>query len=101
MTRINNTRSSDLRESKAREEVEYTFEEQDVLHIPEAVQKRFANEEMTLGWVRMTLKGEDDVKHLGKKLQEGWVFVDLAEVPEMSATSFVREEGRYAGVLSC
>jgi len=42
MTRINNTRSSDLRESKAREEVEYTFEEQDVLHIPEAVQKRFA-----------------------------------------------------------
>ncbi len=35
MTRINNTRSSDLRENKAREEVEYTFEEQDVLHIPE------------------------------------------------------------------
>jgi hypothetical protein len=41
MTRINNTRSSDLRESKAREEVEYTFEEQDVLHIPEAVQTTF------------------------------------------------------------
>ena len=99
MTRINNTRSSDLRENNAREEVEYTFEEQDVLHIPEAVKKRFANENMTLGWVRMTLKGEDDVKHLGKKLQEGWVFVDLAEVPEMSATSFVREEGRYAGVV--
>ena len=77
MTRINNTRSSDLRESKAREEVEYTFEEQDVLHIPEAVTQRFANEGMTLGWV----------------------FVDLAEVPEMSATSFVREEGRYAGVV--
>ena len=77
MTRINNTRSSDLRENNAREEVEYTFEEQDVLHIPEAVQKRFANEEM----------------------QEGWVFVDLADVPEMSATSFVREDGRYAGVV--
>ena len=61
MTRINNTRSSDLRENNAREEVEYTFEEQDVLHIPEAVTQRFANEGMTLGWVRMTLKGEDDV----------------------------------------
>jgi len=27
MTRINNTRSSDLREKQAKEEIEYTFEE--------------------------------------------------------------------------
>ena len=99
MTRVNNTRNTDLRENNAREEVEYTFEEQDALHIPDAVLKRFASERMTLGWLRMTLKGVDDVKHIGKKMQEGWVFVDLAEVPEMSATSFVREEGRYAGVV--
>ena len=99
MTRINSTRTTDLRENNAREEIEYTFEEQDALHIPDAVLKRFANERMTLGWLRMTLKGVDDVKHLGKKLQEGWVFVDLAEVPEMSATSVVRDEGRYAGVV--
>ena len=99
MTRINSTRTTDLRENNAREEIEYTFEEQDALHIPDAVKDRFANERMTLGWLRMTLKGEDDVKHLGKKLQEGWVFIDLAEVPEMSATSFVKEEGRYAGVV--
>ena len=104
MTRINSTRSSDLREQEtrkqeAREEVEYTFEEQDVVHIPQAVKDRFTNEGMTLGWLRMTLKGQDDVKHIGKKLQEGWQFVDLAEVPEMSATSFVRDKGRYAGVV--
>jgi len=99
MTRVNSTRNTDLRENKAREEVEYTFEEQDVLHIPDSVKDRFANERMTLGWLRMTLKGVDDVKHLGKKMQEGWVFVDLAEVPEMSATSVVRDEGRYAGVV--
>ena len=99
MTRINNTRSTDQRENNAREEVEYTFEEQDALHIPNAVLNRFASESMTLGWLRMTLKGVDDVKHLGKKMQEGWVFVDLAEVPEMSATSVVRDEGRYAGVV--
>ena len=104
MTRINSTRSSDLREQEtrkqeAREEVEYTFEEQDVVHIPQAVKDRFTSEGMTLGWLRMTLKGQDDVKHIGKKLQEGWQFVDLAEVPEMSATSFVRDEGRYAGVV--
>ena len=99
MTRINSTRTTDLRENNAREEVEYTFEEQDALHIPDAVLNRFASERMTLGWLRMTLKGGDDVKHLGKKLQEGWIFVDLAEVPEMSATSVVRDEGRYAGVV--
>ena len=104
MTRINSTRSSDLREQEtrkqeSREEVEYTFEEQDALYIPDAVYKRFTNEGMTLGWLRMTLKGKDDIKHIGKKLQEGWVFVDLAEVPEISATSVVRDEGRYAGVV--
>ena len=99
MTRINSTRNTDLRENKAREEVEYTFEEQDALHIPNAVLNRFASERMTLGWLRMTLKGVDDVKHIGKKMQEGWVFVDLADVPEMSATSVVRDEGRYAGVV--
>jgi hypothetical protein len=99
MTRVNSTRSTDQRENKAREEVEYTFEEQDALYIPDAVYKRFTNEGMTLGWLRMTLKGKDDIKHIGKKLQEGWVFVDLAEVPEISATSVVRDEGRYAGVV--
>ena len=99
MTRVNSTRNTDLRENNAREEVEYTFEEQDALHIPDAVLNRFASERMTLGWLRMTLKGVDDVKHLGKKMQEGWVFIDLAEVPEMSATSVVRDEGRYAGVV--
>ena len=99
MTRINSTRTTDLRENNAREEVEYTFEEQDALHIPNAVLNRFASERMTLGWLRMTLKGVDDVKHLGKKMQEGWVFIDLAEVPEMSATSVVRDEGRYTGAV--
>ena len=99
MTRINNTRNTDLRENKAKEEIEYTFEESSALHIPDAVTQRFTNEGMTLGWLRMTIKGKDDVSHLGKKLQEGWIFVDLAEVPEMSAASVVRDEGRYAGVV--
>ena len=99
MTRINNTRSSDLRENNTREEVEYVFEEQDALKIPDAVKDRFTNEGMTLGWLRMTLKGKDDISHIGKKLQEGWTFIDLAEVPEMSASSVVRDEGRYAGVV--
>ena len=44
----------------------------------------------------MTLKGKDDISHIGKKLQEGWTFIDLAEVPEMSASSVVRDEGTWS-----
>jgi len=47
MTRVNNTRSSDLRENNTREEVEWTFEETNALHIPDAVTERFTNEGMT------------------------------------------------------
>ena len=59
MTRIN-TRSSQLRENNTNEEMNYQFEEQDNLHIPEAIINRFKNEGMTLGWLRITLKGQDD-----------------------------------------
>ena len=69
MTRTN-TRSSEVRENLDRETTEYTFEEQDALHIPEAITNRFANEGMTLGWLRITLKGQEDYKYIGKKLQE-------------------------------
>ena len=82
MTRIN-TRSSQLRENNTNEEINYQFEEQDSLHIPDAVTNRFKDEGMTLGWLRITLKGQDDFKYIGKKMQEGWKFVDIKEVPEI------------------
>ena len=88
MTRIN-TRSSQLRENNTNEEINYQFEEQDSLHIPDAVVNRFKNEGMTLGWLRITLKGQDDFKYIGKKMQEGWQFVELKEVPEMEQTMIV------------
>ena len=34
MTRLNRTRSSELRENNTKETTEYVFEEQDNLHIP-------------------------------------------------------------------
>ena len=98
MTRTN-TRSSEARENLDRETTEYTFEEQDALHIPEAITNRFANEGMTLGWLRITLKGQDDFKYIGKKMQEGWKFVDIKEVPEVEQTSVVKMEGRYSGAV--
>mgnify|MGYP001258685197 CR=1 FL=1 len=54
---------------------------------------------MTLGWLRITLKGQEDYAHIGRKMQEGWQFVASDEVPEMGATSIVRGEGRYKGAV--
>ena len=97
MTR-NETRSNTNREATTREE-EYFFEEPDALTIPDMVQARFDNEEMSLRWIRISAKGEDDIMNVGKKQQEGWIFVTPDEVPEMAITSFVREEGRYLGAV--
>ena len=99
MTRLNRTRSSELRENNTKETTEYTFEEQDNLHIPKEIITRFNNEGMTLGWLRITLKGQEDYKYIGKKMQEGWKFVGKEEVPEMEQTSVVRDEGRYSGAV--
>jgi hypothetical protein len=98
MTRNEKERSSATREATTREE-EYIFEEPDALTIPEMVQARFDNEEMSLRWIRISVKGVDDIMNVGKKQQEGWVFVTPDEVPEMAITSFVREEGRYLGAV--
>ena len=98
MNTRNESRSTEIREKNTREE-EWTFEEPDALNIPELVKARFDNEGMSLRWLRIMLKGQDDIMNVGKKQQEGWVFVTPDEVPEMAVTSFVREEGRYLGAV--
>ena len=98
MTRNETERSNVTREATTREE-EYFFEEPDALTIPDLVQARFDNEEMSLRWIRISVKGEDDIMNVGKKQQEGWIFVTPDEVPEMAITSFVRDEGRYLGAV--
>jgi hypothetical protein len=98
MNTRNESRSTEVRENNTREE-EWTFEEPDALDIPELVKARFDNEGMSLRWLRIMLKGQDDIMNVGKKQQEGWVFVTPDEVPEMAVTSFVREEGRYLGAV--
>ena len=97
MTR-NQIRSNETRETETREE-EWTFEEPDALQIPDTVQARFDGEKMSLRWIRISVKGQDDILNVGKRQQEGWVFVTPDEVPEMSVTSFVREDGRYQGTV--
>ncbi len=97
MTR-NETRSNTNREAKTREE-EYVFEEPDALSVPDSVQARFDAEDMSLRWIRISVRGVDDITNVGKNQQQGWVFVTPDEVPEMAITSFVREDGRYQGTV--
>ena len=99
MARIEESRNSQLRETETREETEYVFEEPNAIHIPRGVEERFNQQDMSLGWLRILLNGQDDYQEVGKKQQQGWEFVTPEEVPEMGATSVVREEGRYAGVV--
>jgi|TARA_R100000093_G_C1932133_1_gene69076 hypothetical protein len=98
MTTRNEVRSNSQREDNTREE-QWTFEEPDALDIPDSVKAKFDNEGMSLRWLRISLKGQEDIMNVGKKQQEGWVFVTPDEVPEMAVTSFVREEGRYIGTV--
>ena len=98
MTTRNETRSETLREQNLREE-NWTFEEPNALTIPDTVQARFDNDGLALRWIRISIKGEDDIGNVGKKLQLGWEFVSPDEVPEMALTSFVRDEGRYQGAV--
>ena len=98
MTRIE-SRNSQMRENETREETEYVFEEPNATYIPPAVEERFRQQGLSLGWLRILLNGQDDYQEVGKKQQQGWDFVTPEEVPEMGATSVVREEGRYAGVV--
>ena len=97
-TTRNELRSDNLREQNLREE-EWTYEEPDALAITDMVQARSDNEGIDIRWIRISLKGPDDITNGGKKQQAGWVFVTPDEVPEMSITSFVREDGRYQGTV--
>lgn len=92
------SRSSQIRENQTREEV-YTFEEEDALAIPEEVKARFLNQGMVLRWIRIQIRGADDYQNVGKRQRDGWVFVTPDEVPELSTSSIVKENGRYAGTV--
>ena len=101
MTRTNTmakSRNVESREINNREQ-DMEFREPNMLDIPDSVVNRFKNEGMALRWIRINLRGKDDYTNVGKRVQEGWQFVDVNEVPEIQHTSFVRDEGRYTGAV--
>ena len=99
MTRTTTSRNENTREAQTREMENDVFEEQDWLTIPPIVKDRFDQEGMALRWIRVSLKGKDDIQNVGKRLSEGWQFVTLEEGPELAHNSFVKEEGKYTGAI--
>ena len=101
MTRTNTmakSRNVETRELNNREQ-DMEFREPNMLDLPDTVVNRFKNEGMALRWIRINLRGKDDYTNVGKRVQEGWQFVYVNEVPEIQHTSFVRDEGRYTGAV--
>jgi hypothetical protein len=92
------SRNVETRELNNREQ-DMEFREPNMLDLPDTVVNRFKNEGMALRWIRINLRGKDDYTNVGKRVQEGWQFVDVNEVPEIQHTSFVRDEGRYTGAV--
>ena len=89
---MNKSRNTETREEQTRE---YTYEEPNLLDIPDDVYDRFLSQGLALRWIRISLKGDDDYKNVGRKQQQGYDFVDPKEVPEMLPTSVVQDTGRY------
>ena len=92
-------RNEETRQATSKEE-NYSFEDTGLLDIPQSVTDKFANQGMSLRWIRIDLNGQDDYKNVGKRQREGWTFVTPDEVPELASTSIVKEGGRYSGVVS-
>ena len=90
--KMKTSRNTETREEQTRE---YTYEEPNLLDIPDEVYDRFLSQGLALRWIRISLKGDDDYKNVGRKTQQGYEFVDPKEVPEMLPTSLVIDKGRY------
>jgi len=86
-------------QTRETETKEYTFTEPSWLDVPDIVVNRFNAEDMTLRWIRISLKGEDDYKNVGNKMSQGWVFVTPEEVPEMLHSATVLDTGRYTNCV--
>lgn len=91
--------SSRTMQTRETETKEYTFTEPNWLDVPDIVVNRFNAEDMTLRWIRISLKGEDDYKNVGNKMSQGWVFVTPEEVPEMLHSATVLDTGRYTNCV--
>jgi hypothetical protein len=96
-SKARNSRVDEGREAEERFDEEFT--EPNWLSIPDSVVGRFADQGLTLRWIRIMINGQDDYKNVGDRQNDGWTFVDPNDVPEMMANSRIVNEGRFEGCV--
>ena len=70
------------------------------LDIPNYIETEFLDQGFKLGWLRITINGDEDHKAVGKKINEGWEFVTAKEVPDMTVGyGYSKQEGRFENCI--
>ena len=77
----------------------HTKERPNWLDIPENVINTFDDKGFALKWVRISVRGEEDTKNIGVRLNEGWEFVTEEECPEMARNFKGLDHGRLSGCI--
>ena len=74
------SRNADTRDAQQR----VYLDSENWLDIPNYIETEFLDQGFKLGWLRITINGNEDHKAVGKKINEGWEFVTAKEVPDMT-----------------
>jgi hypothetical protein len=76
-----------------------TYERPNWLDIPEHVKDSFFDKGFALKWIRISVRGEEDTKNIGVRLNEGWEFVTEEECPDMARNFKGLDTGRLSGCV--
>ena len=76
-----------------------TYERPNWLDIPEHVKDSFFDKGFALKWIRISVRGEEDTKNIGVRLNEGWEFVTEEECPDMARNFKGLDVGRLSGCV--
>ena len=92
----NESRTDKERDKDSRQN---TYERPNWLDIPEHVIDNFNDVGFALKWVRISVRGEEDTKNIGVRLNEGWEFVTEEECPDMARNFKGLDHGRLSGCI--
>ena len=93
-----------LTESRARPRRKVVYEAQSLTSIPQDVVDAFEKRDWKLRFIRYLINGEQDIRNLSKRKNEGWEFVTAKELTDLDLewylTTFQAEDTRnFKGLL--